>query len=44
MLTRGQYLIGCHKSIVNTEHCTHLVDFDGEKYYSPTATTLEEIR
>ena len=43
MLTRVPYLLG-HKSIVNTERYTHLVDYDGEKYYSATATTVEEIR
>ena len=43
MLTRVQYLLG-HKSIVNTERYTHLIDYDGEKYYSAIAQTVEEIR
>lgn len=38
-----KYALG-HKSIVNTERYTHLVDFGSDKYYSATATTVEEAR
>ena len=31
-----------HKSIMNTEKYTHLVDFSGEKSFSVVATTREE--
>lgn len=43
MLTHVQYLLG-HKSIINTERYTHLIDYEGEKYYSAVAQTIEEIR
>lgn len=43
MLTHVQYLLG-HKSVVNTERYTHLVDFGNEKYYSAVAQTVDEIR
>ena len=38
-----KYTLG-HKSIMNTERYTHLVDFTGDKYYSAVATTLKEVR
>lgn len=41
MLTHVQYLLG-HKSVVNTERYTHLIDYSGEKYYSAVATNLAE--
>jgi integrase len=43
MLTHVQYLLG-HKSVMNTERYTHLVDYRGEKYFSAVAKTLEEGR
>jgi len=41
MLSHVQYLLG-HKSIMNTEKYTHLVDYSGEKYFSAVATTRQE--
>jgi integrase/recombinase XerD len=41
MLSHVQYLLG-HKSIMNTEKYTHLVDYSGEKYFSAVGTTREE--
>jgi hypothetical protein len=41
MLTHVQYLLG-HKSVMNTERYTHLVDYSGEKYFSTVATTRKE--
>ena len=38
-----KYTLG-HKTILNTERYTHLVDFGDDKYHSAVATTLEEGR
>lgn len=43
MLTHVQYLLG-HRSIINTERYTHLVDYTGDKYFSAVATTKTEKR
>jgi integrase/transposase-like protein len=40
-LSYVKYVLG-HKSIMNTERYTHIVDFDTGKYYSAVAKTLEE--
>jgi integrase len=38
-----KYTLG-HKSIMNTERYTHLIDFGSDKYHSAIATTIEEVR
>jgi len=42
-LSYVKYALG-HKTIMNTERYTHLVDFGSDKYYSAVATTVEEGR
>jgi len=42
-LTHVQYLLG-HKSIVNTERYTHMVNFDAMQYYSAVAENVAEAR
>lgn len=42
-LSYVKYALG-HKSIVNTERYTHLVDFGNDKYHSAVASTVEEMR
>jgi len=42
-LSYVKYALG-HKSVVNTERYTHLVDFGSDKYYSAVATTIKEVR
>lgn len=42
-LSYVKYALG-HKSVMNTERYTHLVDFAEERYFSTVATTVEEIR
>lgn len=42
-LSYVKYALG-HKSIMNTERYTHLIDFGSDKYYSAVATTVKEVR
>lgn len=42
-LSYVKYALG-HKSIMNTERYTHLIDFSSDKYHSAVAATVEEIR
>ena len=42
-LSYVKYALG-HKSVMNTERYTHLVNFGSDKYYSAVAKTVEEIR
>jgi integrase len=42
-LSYVKYALG-HKSVMNTERYTHLVDFGSDKYYSAVANTVQEIR
>jgi integrase/recombinase XerD len=42
-LSYVKYALG-HKTIINTERYTHLVEFGNDKYHSAVATTLEEGR
>ena len=42
-LSYVKYALG-HKSVMNTERYTHLVDFGNDKYYSAVATTIKEVR
>lgn len=43
MLKYVQYLLG-HKSIMNTERYTHMIDYGNDKYYSAVAKTVDEVR
>jgi site-specific recombinase XerD len=43
MLIHVQYLLE-HKSVMNTERYTHLVDFGNDKYCSAVAKTHEKVK